>query len=325
MVALPLPTDQFQRLRLLAHESFHRLQPALGLRAPDAVSSHLESESGRLWLRMELRALAAALRKEGAAGRRAAKDALLFRAARQRLNADSDRLESALEIQEGLAEYTGTVLALGKSGEAINRVARAVEDFEDQRAFARSFAYATGPALGLLLDRFGGSWRESIGSETNLSALLEKALGFRADGDIRKRAEVRAHRYGFGAVSQDEHSRAERTQAQLASYRARFLDGPVLEFPKAGELRRSFNPNNLVPLGESGTVYPTGTFRSRWGTLQVDDVGALLAPDNQSLRVSAPTDSQARPATGPGWRLELAPGWTIRATPKSGNFVLALE
>jgi hypothetical protein len=257
--------------------------------------------------------------------RNAAKDALFFRAARQRLHPGSDRLEAALEIQEGLAEYTGTVVALGASGESPARVARAVEDFEDQRALARSFAYATGPALGLLLDRFGGTWRKSIKSDTNLASLLAKALGFSSAVDVVKEAESRARRYGFRAVSQDEHSRAARTQALLASYRARFLDGPILEFPKTEELRRSFNPNNLIPLGESGTVYPTGTFVSRWGTLQVDDVGALLAPDNQSLRVSAPADSQARPLVGPGWRLELAPGWTIRATAKSGNFVLAPE
>ena len=74
-----------------------------------------------------------------------------------------------------------------------------------------------------------------------------------------------------------------------------------------------------------GTVYPTGTFISRWGKLQVDDVGALLAPDNQSLRVVAPADVQIRPVSGPGWRLDLAPGWTIRAAAKPGNFVLAPE
>jgi hypothetical protein len=325
MVSLPLPTDRFQRLRLLAHESFHRVQPALGLRAGDAASAHLESESGRLWLRLELRALAEALRTQGVAGRKAAKDAMLFRAARQRLNPGAERLESALEIQEGLAEYTGTVVALGVSGESVARVARAAEDAEDQRAFARSFAYATGPALGLLLDRFGGAWRKSIKSDANLASLLAKALGFSGAVDVVKEAESRAQRYGFQAVSQDEHSRAARTQALLTSYRARFLQGPILEFPNTGELRRSFNPNNLIPLGESGTVYPTGTFVGRWGTLQVDDVGALLAPDNQSLRVTAPSDSQTRPLVGPGWRLELAPGWTVHATAKSGNFVLAPE
>jgi hypothetical protein len=325
MVMLPLPLDRFQRLRLLAHESFHRVQPALGLRAADTPSAHLEDESGRLWLRLELRALAEALRTQGAQSRRAAKDALLFRAARQQLHPGAEKLEATLEIQEGLAEYTGTIAALGATDESVVRVARAVEDAEDQRAFARSFAYATGPALGLLLDRFGPGWRKGLTKETNLAALLAKAVGATISGGVLPLAEARAQRFGFRALAADEHSRAARTDVLLASYRKRFLEGPVLAFPRTEELNRSFNPNNLVPLGEHGTVYPTGTFASRWGKLVVDDVGALLAPDNESLRVVAPVNIDARPLLGPGWRLELAPGWTIRAAAKAGSFTLAPE
>src|SRR5437899_3307870 len=170
MVSLPLPIDEFLRIRLLAHESFHRVQPALGLRASDAASGHLDSESGRLWLRLELRALSQALRLDGDAARSATKDALLFRTTRQHLNAGADVRESALEIQEGLAEYTGTVIALARSGEALTRVARAVETFEDRPAFSRSFAYATGPALGLLLDRYAVGWRKKLKQDSNLAS-----------------------------------------------------------------------------------------------------------------------------------------------------------
>ncbi|HVW83814.1 MAG TPA: hypothetical protein VHB50_04010, partial [Bryobacteraceae bacterium] len=219
----------------------------------------------------------------------------------------------------------GTVVALEKSGESLVRVARAVEDFEDGSAFARSFAYATGPALGLLLDRFDGSWRKNITKDTNLGLLLSQALKLNAGARTINEAEIRAQRYGFAAVSQGEHQRAMRTQALFAQYRARFLDGPVLEFPRTAELRRSFNPGSLVSLGDAGTVYPTGTFVSRWGRLQVEDVGALLAPDNQSLRVTAPADNQARPLTGPGWRLELNSGWAIKPGAKPGSFVAAPE
>ena len=200
--------------------------------------------------------------------RDAAKVALLYRAARQRLTPGSDHLEASLEIQEGRAEYTGTVLALEASGESVVRVARAVEDFEDQRAFARSFAYATGPALGLLLDRVGGPWRKSIKNDTNLATLLAKALNFYPTTEVVKVAEARAQRYGFSAVSQDERLRAEYLNTSPACIIPSAVLGwkLVWEFPKTEELRRSFNPNNLVSLGANGTVYSTGTFSSRWGT-----------------------------------------------------------
>jgi hypothetical protein len=325
MVVLPLPNDQFSRLRLLAHESFHRIQSALNLSSSDTPSGHLDTESGRLWLRLELRALSQALRLDGDAARAAARDALLFRATRRQLNVGAASRESALEIQEGLAEYTGTVIALGTTGESVSRVARSVEASEDQPAFSRSFAYATGPALGLLLDRYGGAWRKKLRQDSDIASLLGQALAFRANTDLVNRAGSRAQRYGFRAVAADEGARAARTQALLADYRARFVDGPILQFPKTEDLRRSFNPNNLVPLGESGTVYPTGIFVSRWGKLQIDDVGGLLSPDNQSLRVSCPSNPQARPLVGPGWRLELAPGWTIGPGARSGDFQVIPE
>jgi hypothetical protein len=67
MVMLPLPNDPFLRIALLAHESFHRMQPDLDLSASDAPDPALDTEAGRVWMRMELRALARALRSEGSA------------------------------------------------------------------------------------------------------------------------------------------------------------------------------------------------------------------------------------------------------------------
>ena len=70
-------------------------------------------------------------------------------------------------------------------------------------------------------------------------------------------------------------------------------------------------------------MYPTGTFAAQWGKLKVDDVGALVSPDNQSLVISAPANVQARPLHGPGWELELAPGWTLRPGSRADDYVIS--
>lgn len=325
MVVLPLPNDVFSRVRLLAHESFHRVQKDLNLNASDAANAHLDSESGRLWLRLELRALAKALRSDGRDARSAAGDALLFRAVRRSLSVGASGRETALEMQEGIAEFTGTVVALKTSGESVSRVARQVETFEDQATFSRSFAYATGPAVGLLLDRYAGAWRRGLRRDTDLASLLAKALGIKLGANPIEAARLRATVYAFPAVAADEKARDKHAQVLFEKFRKRFIEGTTLSFPRTQELRRSFNPNNLVTLGDHGTVYPTGTFMSRWGRLQVDDVGALLSPDNQALRVAAPDDPGARPLVGPGWRLELAPGWTVQTASMAGSFEVVPE
>ncbi len=61
----------------------------------------------------------------------------------------------------------------------------------------------------------------------------------------------------------------------------------------------------------NGTYYPAGEFSANWGKLSVEG-GALLAPDNRSLRVSIPLDASARPLKGDGWTLTLNDGWTVR-------------
>ena len=320
-VMLPLPADPYERVSLLAHESFHRIQGSLGLAGSDAPNAHLNTEAGRLWLRLELRALARAMRTEGPAGRQSAADAMLFRLLRHRLCPGSEATEAAMEKQEGLAEYTGVFVALRATGEDISRPARAVEAFEDESALARSFAYATGPALGVLLDRYADGWRKRAASVA-MSSLLIAALQVQTPQDIQSVAQQRARAYGYAAVALGEHEREERNQVFLAELTKKFIDGATLRFPSASELSRNFNPRSLVPFPPHGTYYPTGTFSAKWGKLTVQSGGALLAPDNMSLRVPAPLDPDARPVRGEGWVLQLERGWSLRPSEPSGTFTL---
>jgi hypothetical protein len=320
-VVLPLPGDPFQRLKLLAHESFHRIQPSLGLGAPDTPDPYLDTEAGRLWLRLELRALARALRSEGPAGRQSAADAMLFRIYRYRLCPGSEALETGMEKQEGLAEYTGAFIALRATGEDIGREARAVEAFEDSDAFARSFGYATGPALGLLLDRYAQGWRDRAAS-ASLHSMLVSALGVQASEDLQRAAKGRASLYGYSAVAAAEREREGRHSAYLAEMNRRFVDGPTLDFPSAADMNRNFNPQTLVPFPPHGTYYPTGIFSASWGKLVVESGGALVAPDNMSVRVPGPIDPDARPVHGVGWVLHLEPGWVIRPSAHPGSFAV---
>jgi hypothetical protein len=318
MALLPLPSDIRASYTLLAHEAFHRAQPELGLAGRDAASPHLDDEAGRVWLRLEVRALALALEsRDEAAARAAARDAVVFRTHRHALFPGADTLEAMLELHEGLAEYSGVRYAAMLLGEDPDWTARATRLFEGRRSFVRSFAYATGPALGLLLDRFDPGWRTRAG-EAGIAEMLAAAVGGAPVLVDQADPLRRARAYGHGAVAEEEAERAHRLAARLADIRARLVDGPVLLLEQSN-LNAMFNPNELVPMAGAGTYYPTGSFRAEWGSVEVTEGGALVSPDWTELRLPA-TGLRVEGGTvrGAGWTLELADGWSVR--PRAGGW-----
>ncbi|WP_153067014.1 hypothetical protein [Steroidobacter cummioxidans] len=323
VVMLPLSQDPFTRLQLLAHESFHRIQPELGFDMADTMAQHLDEQEARTWLRLELRALARSLRSEGDDAREAALDALLFRHIRNASFPDSEPVERRLEGHEGLAEYTGMRFALDATGAGMEEIARRVEAFEKRTTYVRSLGYGTGPALGMLLDRYQPGWRRSIGTTPDLARHLASALAApEASSARRDVADRRAAIYGYATIREEETKRSEHLTAERKRYRQALIEGPVLhvELP---ERRLLYNPNTVLSLGDEGNVYPKSTLIGPWGRLTLQDGGALAPGYRDRARVAAPKiiapDAQGI-VTGPGWTLTLELGWRLVPATRSGDF-----
>jgi hypothetical protein len=325
MIALPLPTDRFDRVALVMHEVFHREQATLGLGGEDPANNQLDLLDGRRWFRLELRALASALEALAANAstvRAHTEDALLFRARRRSLYPLADSLEPALEMQEGLAEYTGDRLAMAQTGETAARVARRVRDFQSNPTFVRSFAYATGPALGLLLDHFAPGWRDEIRSTRDPARLLARHLPLVVPGNLAREANRRAQRYDVASIDREEKARDSIRAPTMARYRARLVDGLVVALTQTS-LSRNFDPLSLVGYDITHTIYPTGTFTADWGSLEVTDGGALVSNDFRRIQVGAPITAAEtdRVVKGDGWVLTLKPGWRIVASERGYTVV----
>lgn len=313
----PVPTDPAKRHVLLAHELFHRIQPELKLTRPEVGNRHLDTLEGRYLLQLEWRALARALEAVTPADRRAAVvDALAFRGERYRLFPNAAQEEGTLETVEGLAEYTGVALGLTTDRE---RTAYAVGDlsaFVPAPTFVRSFAYATGPAYGLLLDGADAGWRGKLGSGRRFDELLSDALKLEAPaGDA---LEQRTAYYDQdGKLRAGEVQRDEERRARLAAYKAHLVDGPVLTLPLAHS-NYQFNPQTLVPLEGFGTVYPTMRLTDDWGALEVERDGGLVH-DKPSIATVSAAGADTAGTAGDGWRLKLNPGWTVKPGQRSGD------
>lgn len=324
MVMWPVSDFRQPRERLLLHECFHRLQQKLGLPARDAVNAHLDTLNGRIWIQLEWRALERALRQTGPAQKAAIADALLFRSYRRSLFPDSANNENALEVNEGLAEYTGVRLSSADADETAVRANLILRQARNNPTFARSFAYVSGPAYGALLDLSGKPWRVGLKPASDLGALLQARYGIRIDAS-EAAAHAAVSRYEGDEIITIETQQEQRRQAQIAEARKKFLEGPVLILSLSPDVNYSYDPNNVIGIDASSTVYPTMRLVDAWGVLTVTN-GAWLERDATGhlvrARVAAPSDLSARPLKGEGWSMEIANGWEVVAGERSGDVEL---
>jgi hypothetical protein len=273
---------------------------------------------------MEWRALERALRQTGPARQTAIADALLFRSYRRSLFPGSANNENALELNEGLAEFTGVKLSSADLQETVMRADLILRQARNNPTFARSFAYISGPAYGALLDLSGRPWRVGLNPSADLGLLLQER--YKISIRISEAAARSAlSRYEGDEIVSTETAQERKRVQQVAEARKKFLDGPVLILPLSPDVNYSFNPNNVVGVDANITVYPTLRLVDNFGVLTVSN-GAWLerGPSGHMMRarVTAPQDLSARPLKGDGWSLELAKGWEVVPGERSGDVTI---
>ena len=316
---VPLTEDPNTLAVLLGHELFHRIQPELGLIRPEMANHHLDTLEGRYLLQLEWRALAKSLvAGDRRASRRALSDALAFRTERYRLFPNAPHEEAALEVAEGVPEYTGIMVGLETRQARIGYAIGDLSKFVDAPTFVRSFAYATGPVYGLMLDRIDPQWKSKLSAKKGPSQLLADAVD-RMSAETES-LDIRTKRYDDSSLRNHEVKRESDRQQRLTELKAVLVDGPVLTLP----LRKAnfqFNPQTLVAFDGVGTVYPTMRITDDWGALEVSSGGALVYDGGAKATIST-KDFDANALTGAGWKLRLSPGWQIVKGTRAGDSVI---
>lgn len=310
------------------HESFHIVQISRGIATPDrgrlgpntrSENEHLDGVDGRYWLRLEWRALARALRESGELRAQAVREALAFRQARLARYPEHVVSEYFLDINEGLASYTQTVLAAPSTEDAIARALELLAGAEDGESYVRTFAYNSGPAYGLLLDAAAPGWprRMRVGDEP--AELLMRALGVKPVAD----AAAAALRYGGAELRRIEEQRDQQRQARIAELRLRFVDGPVLLMPGGGS--GLSNSLGAVVIPDVGTIYfHAYRMTGPWGALEADN-GVLVSSDGRTRRLPAPVQRDEKTVCGDGWTLKVASGWVVREGARRGDYELVRQ
>ncbi len=295
MLLWPAPEGDADLRRLLAHELWHRVQREIGFPMSGPANEHLGTRDGRYLLQLEMRALAKALRAPNDPQPLA--DALGFRDERFELFPTARAEERPLLMHEGLGQYTGARLAGVSAQEAREHAARALAGSEAETSFVRSFAYALGPAYGLLLDVRRPGWTRTAAPETDLRDLFDMSS---ADPDPDS--------YGGQVLAATEDSLESARLARMDTLTERYVTGRVL-FLKFDNMNVSFDPGQVEILAGQGSIYQSMTLTDTWGKLTVTG-GALIKSDWSGVVVPAPRSEDGRVVTD-GYELTLDLAWQI--------------
>lgn len=306
-----LPTPRARR-EFMLHELFHRIQPDLKLITLTGQNAHLDAVEGRIWLRLEWRALSRALDQSGEDRKRAVSDAVAFRLARRSQFANAAENERVEEIREGLAQYTGIVATADSRADAVASTIEHLASAEQQETYLQQ-SYATGTAYAVLLDDASADWRRSVRSDSDLGQLLMAALDVTPFPNVVEASM----RYDGMEIRAEEQAREERRKALVRELQNRFVDGPVLLVPSGGG--GTFNAQGATPIPGAGTVYVLPYRMSGdWGTLEAME--GVLINDDGSRRLPGPVHIDGATLTGDGWKVTVARGWSVSAGPRSGDY-----
>jgi hypothetical protein len=318
MIMLPLSGNKEERLDLLSHELFHRSQPALGFHNKNSDNNHLDKRDGRIYLRLELEALRQALvSKTKSETIENLSNAMFFRKTRYLLFPQAAKDENLLELNEGLAVYTGLIMS-GRDDSGMTAILeKRLADFLTYPTFVRSFAYLTIPFYGHLLDRTERDWNMEIHDTSNLTDFFIKAFGLTVPVTL---CHDCMKQYGFNTIADEEKSREEAKERQIAGYKKIFIEQPHMEI-RFENMNISFDPRNLVPLEGYGTVYPNMRITDNWGILTVND-GALLSTNWDKVTLSEPAGITPDKISGNGWILELNKTYSVVKNSSDKNYSL---
>lgn len=321
MIMLPLPENKPERLDLMSHELFHRSQPLLGFKMSNPDNNHLDQKEGRVYLRLELEALRQAiLAKSESESRRNLANALYFRNRRYTIYPDAKSSENSLEINEGLAAYTGIFMSNRDNRQVEEYFEKMITGFQDYPTFVRSFAYLTTPLYGFLLSKSDKYWNRQIDNFSNLTDFFINSFRLNIPDNLKLKT---LNLYGFSEINSEETAREERIKQLTSEYKARFIEQPHLDI-RLEKMNISFDPRNIMPIEGYGTVYPSLRISDNWGILTVSD-GALLGKNWDKVTVSEPTHIDTRRVVGNGWIIELNSGYTVEKNSNSQNYLLKKE
>ncbi len=126
--------------------------------------------------------------------------------------------------------------------------------------------------------------------------------------------------YNGSSIAKEEGIREEKKKKRIAEYKSQFIEQSHFEI-KFEKMNVSFDPRNIIPVEDKGTVYPVIRVTDKWGVLTVEK-GALMSPNWDKISITNPNQAEDKKISGEGWTLELVDGYMIKKDEVTGNQTL---
>lgn len=263
-------------------------------------------------LKLELEALKKAINTDNEELRNLhIKNALFFRDKRQS-NDEKKIGENSLELNEGLAEYTAIMLSGRNTKEIELHLTNSINQFYSNPTFVRSFAYQTIPVYGYFLSQKNSGWQKNITKTTKLTDYFINKFSMQIPSKVSFESIAKENDYDYQNIVEKEKARESKRLVKIEGYWKKYMEEPTLTL-FFENMNISFDPRNITPLENVGTVYPYLRVTDNWGILTVEN-GALLNSNWGSVIVSAPFKINSDIVQGDGWTLELNRDWKVTNT-----------
>lgn len=314
--------DQYERNKLLIHESWHRIQNQLGIPAVLSQNTHLDQLKGSTLLKLELTVLKQALLASKDSNIKASlNDALTIRKYRQLLFPSNN--ENQFERHEGMAEYTGYKLC-GLSNDIVRMIlAKKTDSWIDKDGLTNSFAYITGPAYGFLFDKLNIEWLPLIKTGKSVPEIGISITNTQIENDttiLGIKVKNIINRYNAEQLVKNETDKFKLQKQLIAKYKETILNGNQLIIPN-NNINFSYNPQEpLIPIDSIGVVYKTMRLVANWGILEVRN-GILRTNNWKAFIINAPKDTSSNKIEEVNYTLTLNENWKLIKV-KEGIFTI---
>jgi len=294
------------RINLLAHEIFHLHQNSLGIQNVMSTNYYMDEIQGRALLQIEMKALQQALDGD----LQSLHNALYIRAYRQSLYPGNN--EDLYELNEGLAEYTGTKL----STDDLHQYVKSRLNYNINSGYTNSFAYATGAAYAAILDGLYPQWRYDKDLGNGMIFLIKKS---NPQYDItvdKSYLNNLLGKYNHDKIMADEKEEIM-SFGDIASFEALLKpETSKLTIINNG-INFSYNPNDRVIALNNAVLLRNITIMGEWGRI-IAKSGIVRLNNWTAFYLLPPKEITANIVKGDDYEIHLNNGWKV--VDADGNF-----